>query len=90
MVGSRKNKRYAAVQKFAISFDVLKTLGELTSEHGGPAGSRKDIDSQPYTQVQKAWLEEATKTIIGRLREFSATGSGSLRQLTMADLPALA
>ncbi len=56
LAGRNKNTRRAAARKYAMCFDVLNELARLVNKYGGPVGSRKDIDTQPYTQEQKAWI----------------------------------
>jgi hypothetical protein len=78
--------RRAAANFFHIDEKVLRTLGHLTSERGGPA-ARKARPAAPLSSQESAWIESALTAIIGRIGERAARQSSS--RLRLADLPPL-
>jgi hypothetical protein len=78
--------RSAAAEKFKVSLEVQKKLGELTSERGNPEFARKAGTSEP-TPAEAAWLALAIPKLIRHVAAIEA--DSSVPELTMSDLPPL-
>lgn len=79
-----------AARHYAVSLKVLRRLGTLASHKGGVEEGRKpDVAKSPYTAIERHWLEETIKRLIGRAAEVAGDPSVSLQTITMADLPRL-
>jgi hypothetical protein len=52
-------------------------------------GRKPDVAKSPYTAIERHWLEETIKRLIGRAAEVAGDPSVSLQTITMADLPRL-
>jgi len=91
--GSKKARAMAA-QMYKIDEDVLKKLGELTSERGAPSEARK-LDTTatlvPLTETEQRWLRQAVKRMILRKGEYDhdPAHATSLNQIGMSQLPEL-
>jgi hypothetical protein len=82
--------RLAASKKYGIEKDVLRKLGELTSERGDHLTARKARSNKPMrpiTGAESAWVLSALKIIILRLGDTREIGS--LSKIKMSDLPTL-
>jgi CRISPR/Cas system endoribonuclease Cas6 (RAMP superfamily) len=79
---ARKN----AATKFRIELEVLKMLGELSSERGSPLEARK-AGRQPPTGSERQWLESALRRVIRQVA--SVEGGDTLSRLSMSDLPTI-
>jgi hypothetical protein len=88
--GLSPNRRRAA-SLYAIEYEVLKQLGNLTTNLGDEKTTRK-IDEESLhrepTPGEVAWIEAAIKMIIRRVGEHAAD-SAACRPLSMCDLPPL-
>jgi len=90
MLESIAVSRENAATAFKISPRVLRKMGQLTSERGGPFSARKygAIKSgSPLSASEVQWLEEAVKVIIRRVGEAHAIDA--LPTITLNDLPPL-
>jgi len=85
---SGPNRRSNAAKTFGIEADVLRKLGDLTTNRGERASARKaQSSSQPLTNREREWLEATVKQLVSRLCN---PPSGYQRtKLTLADLPLL-
>ena len=80
----RGNRELAATH-YAIHRDVLRKLGELTSNRGDNLVARKRKGPAiPLSGQETAWIEETIKAIV---RHIASRKPGVT--LTMADLPSL-
>jgi hypothetical protein len=81
------DRRREASKIFAIQEDVLRKLGDLTSNRGDRTSARKaHASTQPLTGPERAWIEATIKQLVLRLCD---ARSAQRKQLTMADLPSL-
>ena len=82
--GSRK----VAAKSLCVDFDVLDTLGRLSTQND-PAESRKN-EGPPklLTEDEKTWLKHAIQKLAARAVE-AASPHQQLLQITMKDLPKL-
>jgi hypothetical protein len=91
-VQSQARSRANASVQYSIERAVLDKLGELTSDMGDELTARKFDECstrQAHTAAEKEWIVKAVKLLIRRVAEYEHDPSATLRQLTMADLPAL-
>jgi hypothetical protein len=86
----RGGGRKGAAAHYGISFEVLRTLGELTGDIGDAMGARKAKVGhwRAFTNREVAWTEACVKAIIRRVGELAA-GAMNLPTITMANLPKL-
>jgi hypothetical protein len=85
--GDRNRLRNAA-KIFGIKEDVLRKLGDLTSNRGDRTTARKaHASSHPLTGPERAWVEASIKQLVLRLCD--PPSLDKREQLTMADLPSL-
>jgi len=82
-------RRQAAAHTIKIDFEVLNTLGELTSTRGDKTNARKHLAQfLPLTGTEHAWIESVIKGLIYRVGEYSGCcDNNTLTQITMADFP---
>jgi hypothetical protein len=82
---AERGKRRRAANHYGIDFDVLKNLGELTSNRGDPVTARKPSKARiPLSASESRWVKEAIKAIIKHL---ATRQPGQI--LKMSDLPPL-
>jgi hypothetical protein len=81
------DRRAAAAKKFAIQYEVLNKLGELSANKGGARARKVQGSTAEFTGSERQWLEEAMISLIRRAAEFAYDPNAMLRQITMADLP---
>ncbi len=83
--------REQAAQRYAISVNILRTLGRLSSERGGPLKARKAHGvSKPLLPAEERWIKEVIRRLIKRAGECPPDAECSpLPQITMKDLPPL-
>jgi hypothetical protein len=75
--------RQAAAARYSISIEVLKQLGKLATEKGGPH-SRKSIGyDSPYTAIERAWLETVIRKLIRRAAEVAYDPDADRACITM-------
>lgn len=80
--------RTQAAKQFDIEFEVLRKIGELTTNRGDRTTARKmHANLAPYTPLEINWIEEAIKLMIRRVAEIAA--GATCAEITMKDLPAL-
>ena len=84
---SKKHKREKAAKKYFISEKVLKELGTLCSERGGPEEARKSGEFVPLSAHEKEWVAQVIKASIRRIGEYAKNPNAALPQLTMGDFP---
>jgi hypothetical protein len=86
-----ENIRKAAARTMKVDFEVLDTLGKLTSERGDETTARKfSGQPSPLTGTECAWIASVVKELIYRVGEYSGCRDNStLTQITMADFPSL-
>jgi hypothetical protein len=90
--GIRRGKRPAASRRYGISEDVLRKLGDLTSNVGSERTARKlppPTGRRDHTGQEIAWIEAAVRASIRRLGEFAYDPARPWPQITMKDLPQL-
>jgi hypothetical protein len=81
-----RGDRRAAAQQFAIDYEVLKKLGELTSTRGDHHTARKaSAPLHPLTADEAHWIEATIKAIGKHL----AARVRDSKPLSLADLPKL-
>jgi hypothetical protein len=79
--------RNDAATMYRIDVDVLRKIGELSSERGGLHQGRKASAIQELSGAEDTWLQEAIKTLIRRLGD--TRDPASLPEISMNDLPNL-
>lgn len=82
----------AASSILVVSGPVLRKLSELSTNVGEVSSVRKfgrQWSNRPFTQAEIEWLDTVTIQLIRRVGALAAGASGTLSQLTMADLPPL-
>lgn len=69
--GLAGSRREASI-KYKIDFEVLKRLGDLSSERGDKLSARKGKSNSflPITDDEKVWIENIVKKIIRRIGEY--------------------
>ncbi len=83
-------RRVHAAQKLKVDVEVLKKLGDLSSEHGGSTARKWIGRDKPYTPQEREWLDACIRMLIRRAGEVEPVGDpAELPQITMADLPGL-
>jgi hypothetical protein len=80
--------RATAARQYNIKLDVLRKIGDLTTNRGDAATARKmRVKLLPYTPKEIGWLEAAIVIIIRRMAAVAAGVVGPM--ITMKDLPDL-
>ncbi len=81
-----KTKLEKAAEKFEIECKVLKKVGNLTANKGGPARARKAQGiNQELTPRESRFLENAVKVFIRRVAEEAQSPGGPFRKITIKD-----
>jgi hypothetical protein len=78
-----------APKYYEISNKIIKKAKQLSTKRGGSIARKAVGTAKEFSENEKQWLEAAVKLLIRRAGVRAASPSGSLRQLTMADLPSL-
>ena len=81
--------RPKAAAKYGIDLEVLKDVGNLTANKGGPAAARKaqkEGIGNPLTMEEIRFLTQAVKAMIRRVAEVAHDPDQSRPQITKADL----
>ena len=81
--------RPKAAAKYGIDLEVLKEVGNLTANKGGPAAARKaqkEGIGNPLTMEEIRFLTQAVKAMIRRVAEVAHDPDQSRPQITKADL----
>lgn len=89
---AKGTKRHKAASMYAIDYEVLDKLGELTNTLGDEVGARKltpQSELRPPDPQEVTWIKAALKRIIRRAGEYTADPQKAWSQITMSDLPAL-
>jgi hypothetical protein len=84
--GSRKN----AAHSFQFDFQVLDTIGRLSSTKGDESTARKAPPGNRFQELsssEKQWLEEAMRRVVHRLGEYAS--GDPLAPISLCDLPQL-
>ena len=79
--------RNEAATMYRINVDVLRKIGELSSERGGLQDGRKAGATQQLSDAEREWLEKSIKILIQRLGD--TRSPDSLPLISMKDLPKL-
>ena len=79
----------AAQGRYGIHRKVLKKVGELTANKGGPNARKAQGITTNLTPDETAWLQAASVMMIRRAGEVAANPAGPHQLLTCADLPHL-
>lgn len=90
VVDVRSGTRKKAARDLAISYDVLRKLGELTTTRGDAAIARKVVSHTGGSKLRPselAWIESAVKLLIQRVGQLD--GGGQCPHVSMTDLPKL-
>jgi len=77
-----------AAEHFAISTNVLDTLGRLASKFDPAHGRKFNEKADPLTSAELEWLRQALRAVIVRVGEVQGGATG-LDQITLAALPPL-
>ena len=85
----KKNSRKVASETYGIKLEVLKKIGNLSSEKGGQQARKAVGKDEDLTTQDRRFLEEAIKAVIRRAAERAHDPDRDLLQISMADLPAL-
>ena len=85
---ARRRHREKAAQVFAVDYEILDKLGELSSTAGDAATARKFENKQfrDLSESEEAWIEEAVRKLIHRLGERKP--GVALKRITIQDLAA--
>lgn len=89
---AKGTKRHKAASMYAVDYEVLDKLGELTNNLGDEVGARKltpQSELRPPNPQEIAWIEDALKRIIRRAGEYAADSQKAWPQIKMSDLPKL-
>jgi hypothetical protein len=82
--------RKKVAKELNIEPELLRKLGELSSNVGDPREARKLSGSgRAHTDREKKWLEAMVLALIRRLGEYDFDPTAKLTTVTMADLPNL-
>ena len=79
-------RRRAAADHFGIAFEVLRKIGELSSERGGASARKAGGRDKDLSSEQLRWLEFAVKTVIRRAAEVAHDPHARSKRITCADL----
>ncbi len=86
--GGKPKARKKAEKKYQIEFDVLDTLGKISSTKGDANEARKVKSGQPLislTHAEKIWIEAVIKAIIIRVGEYVYDPDAEFKKITMSD-----
>lgn len=89
MLERSSNGRKQAASIYAIHYDVLSKIGDLSTNRGTELTARKADPAGTFHDLagaEKLWLEAAVRRIIQRMGEHAS--GAPLVQITMADFPA--
>ncbi|MEQ8966765.1 MAG: hypothetical protein RID91_13130 [Azospirillaceae bacterium] len=75
--------------KFGISVEIIKQMGNLSSEKGGSEARKARGAGNPMSDAERRWLTEAIKLVLRRVAQVCANPSAVSPALTKADLPKL-
>jgi len=84
--------RKEAVKMYCIDYDILDTLGRLTSTKGGPGEARKYPKNgkfDPLHAKEKEWIVSVVKALIRRAGEYAHDDKVKLNQISIKDFPEL-
>jgi len=84
--------RKEAVEMYCIDYDILDTLGRLTSTKGGPEEARKYPKNgkfDPLHPKEKKWIVSVVKTLIRRAGEYAHNDKMKLNQISLEDFQEL-
>ncbi len=87
-----KGARRKVEHVYGIEEEVLRKLGEFTTNLGDEAEARKvhaGNQNRPPTDRERAWIEAAVRALVHRSGEHDADPQRALPRVTMADLPNL-
>jgi hypothetical protein len=82
--------RRKAGKQYNIKYEVLDTLGKLTSTKGGPEDARKFPKNgifNPLHPQERGWIESVIKAIIRRTGEYAYNPKLKRRQINLKDFP---
>lgn len=79
--------RCKAAQEYQIARNVLKKIGELSSERGGQLARKGDAAATDFTSQERTFLEKAIQKIIRRTAEKAHSPDKQLPDITLSDLP---
>ena len=82
-------RRKHAATRYGIDLDVLRKIGELTSENRSGPDARKASRAPTLTVGERRFLREAVKAVIRRVAERAYAPAGSHRRISLRDLPPL-
>ncbi len=88
---SYRDARREAADEYRIDLPVLDRLGDLSSDIGDAATSRKAHVKQrrSHTTQEEVWMVAAVKALMRRLGEWADDPNRPFPQLRLADLPQL-
>ena len=78
--------RDAAAVRFGISKQVLRRIGELSTNKGGASARKAVGHAVPHTPEEERFLKSAIKTVIHRAAEVEYGPDPSRRKITLADI----
>ena len=84
--------RREAVNMYCIDYDILDTLGRLTSTKGGPGEARKYPKNGKFDSLhskEKEWIISVVKALIRRAGEYAHDDKVKLNQISIKDFPEL-
>ena len=84
--------RPEAAQQYNIDWEVLDTLGKLSSTKGSPEEIRKFRKNGtfvPLSSKEREWIRQVIKALIRRAGEYAFGQIEKLKQITMKDFPEL-
>ncbi len=82
LAGGRK----AAARKYQIAKGVLREIGYLCSEKGGPEARKAEGVTKELTQEERRFLDQAIKKIIRRVAERTCSPTAELDKISLSDL----
>ena len=82
LAGGRK----AAARKYQIAKGVLREIGYLCSEKGGPEARKAEGVTKELTQEERRFLNQAIKKIIRRVAEKTCSPTAELDKILLSDL----
>ena len=83
-----KGRRRRAASALHVQFEVLDTIGKLTSKADPAIGRKAAGDAIAFTPAELAWLDAVVARLIYRVGERN-TGIDPLPLITLADFPKL-
>jgi hypothetical protein len=84
--------RKEAAEIYSIDYDILDTLGRLTSTKGGPGEARKFPKHgrfDPLHPKEKEWIVSVVKVLIRRAGEYAHDNKTKLNQISIKDFQEL-